>query len=240
MICDEQYLLDLPIADNLGRGDFHAAPCNATALAMIEAPQSWGGVPHLLIGPKGSGKTHLAHIFMQACEGRIRQALDLTEALLADEDQPRPLVVENCDRIGGQKLREEILFHLYNRYKATQAPLLITASRELRDWGLTLPDLASRLGACLRLTLNPPDDDTLRAVMAKLCVDRQLAVRPETLDYLVIRIDRSFAVAREIILALDELSLRSQRPPSKKLAGDVLKMYDSGQLGPLPAYGDLK
>ena len=62
-------------------------------------------------------------------------------------------------------------------------------------WPLALPDLASRLGAAPVARLEPPDDDLLAAVLVKLFADRQLAVAPELIRYLVSRMDRSFAAA---------------------------------------------
>ena len=50
------------------------------------------------------------------------------------------------------------------------------------------------------MTLAPPDDALLRAVLVKLFADRQLAVDESLIGYLLApRIERSFAAAREAV-----------------------------------------
>ena len=65
--------------------------------------------------------------------------------------------------------------------------------------GSELPDLASRLRALPVVALDTPDDALLRAVIVKLFADRQLAVDESLVGFLVNRIERSFAAAREAV-----------------------------------------
>ena len=72
------------------------------------------------------------------------------------------------------------------------------------------------------ITLAPPDDALLRAVIVKLCADRQLAVDESFVAYLATRIERSFAAARGAVIELDQEALRQQRPLTRALAAEVL------------------
>jgi hypothetical protein len=62
-----------------------------------------------------------------------------------------------------------------------------------------------------------------RAVLVKLFADRQLAVDGGMIDFLIPRIERSFAGARVVVIDLDREALRQQRLLSRVLAGEVLR-----------------
>jgi chromosomal replication initiation ATPase DnaA len=74
--------------------------------------------------------------------------------------------------------------------------------------------------------LGPPDDALLRAVLVKLCHDRQLVVSVEVIDFLCLRIERSFAAVRRVAAAIDKASLAAQRRITIPLAQQVLAEQD--------------
>jgi chromosomal replication initiation ATPase DnaA len=84
-----------------------------------------------------------------------------------------------------------------------------------------IPDLASRLRALPVVTLQPPDDAILRAVIVKLATDRQLTLDQGVVSYLSTRIERSFAAARAAVITLDNEALRQRRPPTRALAAEI-------------------
>ena len=73
------------------------------------------------------------------------------------------------------------------------------------------------------MALDTPDDALLRAVIVKLFADRQLAVDENLVGFLVNRIERSFAGAREAVHALDREALRLKRPVTRALAGELFR-----------------
>ena len=77
---------------------------------------------------------------------------------------------------------------------------------------------------CRWSTLAPPDDALLRAVLVKLFADRQLAVDESLVGYLVTRIERSFAGARAAVARLDQEAMRQQRPLTRALAAELLRV----------------
>jgi chromosomal replication initiation ATPase DnaA len=110
-----------------------------------------------------------------------------------------------------------------NMVREEEAYLLITARSAPAGWTVALPDLASRLRAIPAVTLGPPDDALLRAVLLKLFADRQIKVEENLISYLTARTERSFAGARAAVEALDHEALRLQRPVTRALAADVLQ-----------------
>lgn len=224
---ERQLALDLPVRSARGREDFFVAPANALAIAALDRPDLWPSGKMLLVGPAGSGKTHLAHVWAAQHGARVLDAATLAEG---DLPEVAALVVEDPDRIAGDAAREAMLFHLHNHLAVRGGLLLLTATRVARDWGLVLPDLGSRMEATATATLLPPDDALLGAVLVKLFADRQLLVDPGLIPWLVGRIDRSFATARAVVAALDAAALASRRPITRALATEILD--SRGQVAP--------
>lgn len=208
---------DLPSAEARTRADFFVSPANTLALQTVEAWQDWPGGKLLLIGPEGAGKTHLAHIWAAEAGAVVVQAAALSTVNVGTL-AGRRVVVEDADRIGGA---EAALFHLHNLVTGTGA-LLLTAATPPRDWGLSLPDLASRMQATAIARLNSPDDALLSAVLIKLFADRQIAVPANLIPYLVSRMPRSIGAARALVTVLDARGLALGRPITRQLAAEVL------------------
>ena len=221
----EQLSFDLPARPALGRDDFYVSPANAAAVAMIEGWKDWPGRKLLLIGPDGAGKTHLAHVWAALSDARRIAAAELPGADL--QSLARGCVaVEDAERIAGQDAAEQALFHLHNLVLAEGHALLITARQEAHLWPLTLPDLASRMQGTAAVTLGPPDDTLLCALLMKLMADRQLNPRAGTVPYLARRMERSFAAAHDIVRRLDQLALGTGTPISRDLARKLLDNPD--------------
>ena len=215
----EQLTFDLPVRPALGREDFFVSPANALAVTTLDQPELWPNGKLLLIGPEGAGKTHLAMVFAARTGAQVIGAGNLAAA---DLPEAAALVIENADTVAGDTAAETALFHLHNHMTGRGGLLLLTAARAPRDWGLTLPDLQSRMEATATATLLPPDDALLGAVLVKLFADRQLQVAPGFIRWLVRRIDRSFATARAVVAALDAAALATKRPINSTLAATLL------------------
>jgi chromosomal replication initiation ATPase DnaA len=115
------------------------------------------------------------------------------------------------------------LFHLLNLARQDNADLLMTARTAPAGWSIGLPDLRSRLRAVPVITLAPPDDALLRALIVKLCLDRQLSVDETLVNYVASRIERSFAAARRAVELLDTEALRRGRPVTRALAAELFR-----------------
>lgn len=224
-----QLSFDLPARAALGREDFFVAPANAMAVALIENWQNWPGRKLLLEGPKGAGKTHLAHVWAQAAGARIVAATSLADVDIPDLASG-PVAVEDVQDIAGDPAVENALFHLHNLTLAEGHALLLTADRPAARWGLELPDLASRMQGTQATRLKAPDDRLLAAVLAKLFADRQLIPTPDTIPYLVARMDRAFDSARLLVALLDQAALNQGRAINRKLAAEMLEQMTQPDL----------
>lgn len=214
-----QLVLALGHAENFSREDFLEGPSNAAALALVDRWPDWPARAVALVGPEGSGKSHLAAIWAVASGARFVSARALDAASLPAALATGALVVEDAAE---GAIDEGALFHLLNLAREEEAYLLLTARTAPSGWTVPLKDLASRLRALPVVSLAPPDDALLRAVLVKLFADRQLRVDESLVEYLVRREERSFAAARKAVEELDRAALRLKRPLTRALAAEVL------------------
>lgn len=216
-----QLAFDLPVRAAHGRDDYFVSPANALTLAALDGWRDWPQGRMLLVGPAGAGKTHLAHVWAAGIGARMLpvSALGFADLLALAAG---PVVIDDADHCAAEADLETALFHLHNLAVAQGVPLLLTAARPVRDWGLCLPDLASRLTAIPVTRLAAPDDALLSAVLVKLFADRQITVTPTLIAYLASRMDRSFAAAGALVAALDAKALTEGRAITRAMAAALL------------------
>lgn len=225
-----QLALDLGSAPALGRADFLRAPANAAALTLIDRPQDWPQGRLLLIGPEASGKSHIA-AFWAAEQGALRVRGGALRAEMADAlaTEGGALVIEDADRVASAAGAERALFHLWNLSAARGTRMLLTARTPVRDWNLTLPDLASRMGAVAAVQLGPPDEALLGAVLVKLLADRQLMPGPGVIETLLRHMDRDLGLARRLVAEIDRAALAQGRAVTRPLALETLSRLSGGE-----------
>ncbi|MFN3936949.1 MAG: chromosomal replication initiator DnaA [Gemmobacter sp.] len=217
-----QLILDLPVRAALGRTDFMISPSNAVAVAAVDGWRGWPQGKLVLVGAEGSGKSHLTAVWAAETGAAVVCGAMLADADLVALAEAPAVAVEDADRVAGHPAREAALFHLHNLLAEARRPLLLTARTVGRDWGLSLPDLASRVQAAPVARLDPPDDALLGAVLVKLFADRQVRVTPSAIRFLCARMTRSLAEARDLVAAMDARALAERRPLTRELARRVL------------------
>jgi chromosomal replication initiation ATPase DnaA len=215
-----QLAFELSHAESLTRDDFLEGPANAAGLALIDAWPDWPNRVMMLVGPEGSGKSHLAAIWAEAAGARSIAAHALTATAVPGALATGALVVEDLDPAN---LDERALFHLLNLAREDEAYVLLTGRQLPSVFEVGLRDLRSRLRAIPVVTLMLPDDHLLRALLVKFCADRQMTVDEAVVGYLASRIERSFVAARNTVERLDAEALRLGRPVTRALAAELLR-----------------
>lgn len=196
--------------------DFLHGGANEIALSLLERWPDWPYAIVLITGPKGSGKTHLAHLFARHAKAGLidaeRVGKQTADQLLAGN---HCWVLDGIERVSS----ESALAQLINHARARGDYLLLT-SRDVPQ--PKLPDLASRLRAMPSVSLGLPDDALLAGVLAKAFADRQIRVSPDILSYAVSRLERSYAAVQQLAAKLDEASLAHGRKISLNLVRQLV------------------
>ncbi len=171
---------------------------NSAVVEACAAAASWPFRTAVLFGPPRSGKSLIAHWFGVSGAG---EAID--DADLMDETE---------------------LFHRWNRAQESASPLLLVSSAGDGEWKAALPDLASRLGAALHLTIGAPDDAMLGELIAFHAEQRGLILGDDAAAYLVPRCERSHMGVERLVETIDRLSLERKLAPTLTIWRDALEI----------------
>jgi chromosomal replication initiation ATPase DnaA len=201
-----------------GEADFLVGEGNELAYGRITAYPHWPDPITLLTGPAASGKSHLVRIFVERSGAQVAGVDDLE--LLATTGGRQPLVVEDVDRLGYD---EAGLFHLLNQSMREQRPLLLTARADVAEWPLATDDVRSRVRRATAFTLEVTDDIQLSQMLVKLFGDRQIAVDPKVIVYLVARMERSAEEAMTLVDLTDRLAMAKGTAITRAIAADALE-----------------
>ena len=90
-----QLAFALPHAESLTRDNFLEGPANEAGLALIDSWPDWPNRVMLLVGPEGSGKSHLAAIWAEQAGARSTAAHALDAAAVPGALATGALVVED-------------------------------------------------------------------------------------------------------------------------------------------------
>jgi len=206
------------------RESFAASPTNALALAALDGWPHWPEGRLALVGPAGTGKSHLARDWARRVSAVVIEAastgntpLDLAAL------RGRPLLVEDADRrADGDLVDDETLFHLINMAGVDGGSLLLTGRLAPVAWDAAVPDLRSRLNALSVARIEAPDDVVLEAVLRRGFAAAGLRPAADLYPYLMARLPRAAPAALAAVAALDEASAAQGREVNKALALAVL------------------
>ncbi len=219
----KQLVLDLPHRPAQGREDFLVTDSNAAAVALIDQWPAWPGHAAILMGPAGSGKSHLVEVWRQRSK-----AQKVSAASISSESAPallttHALAIEDA----GAGVDERGMFHLLNLARQQNSSLLITGQTRPESWEIVLPDLLSRLRAIPVLEILPPDDTLLRGVLVKLFFDRQIAAEESTISFMLTRMPRSLDAARVLVAEIDRRALEERAEVTRPFVARVMVDFSS-------------
>jgi len=172
-----------PVADR--DDDFLVSDANRLAYTHFTRWSSWPVMATLLTGPRKSGRSLLARIFVRRTAGRL------------------------FDRVEDHE--EEAIFHAWNDAQARRRPLVMIGDAPPPAWTIKLPDLASRIAATPQVAIEDPDDALIATLIAKLLQDRGIVAPPDLADFLVPRIERSYVAVQNVVDTLDRRVLADRK-----------------------------
>lgn len=226
-----QLVLDLAIRQALSREDFFVSPANEAAVALVDQWPSWPAHLAIIVGPPGSGKSHLVEVWRQQSGAARLAAAELAAEAVPSLLASGALALEDADEA---PFDQTALFHALNLAREQGGHVLLTAKARPELWPLTLRDLVTRLKLAPVVEIAPPDDALLRAVLVKQFADRQIAVDEGLIAYLLARMPRSMAAARALVAEIDRRALEERAEVTRPFVARVLAGFDSPDLFPEP------
>jgi chromosomal replication initiation ATPase DnaA len=223
----EQLLLDLPHRVAFGRDDFLVTRSNEAVVALVDQWPNWPSHAAIIVGPEGSGKSHLTAVWCGASKAIVTNAAALNADDIPQLLQSGAAAIEDID---DPVVNERALFHAINLAKQEGKFLLLTSKVNPQNITLKIPDLSSRLKALPVIEILPADDALLRGVLVKLFADRQIAVEEGLISYILLRMPRALATARKLVADVDKLALTEKADVTKPLVARILAQMESPDL----------
>ncbi|VAW23694.1 hypothetical protein MNBD_ALPHA11-949 [hydrothermal vent metagenome] len=224
-----QLTFDLAYETSYAQKDFIVTEGNRLAFEHIISFPNWAAPLTLITGEQKSGKTHLGKVWAKLAGAKIVEAKIVGSKIatndqletLAGEEKQIPVLLDNVDRAG---FDENALFHLLNQSMRDVRPVLMSAREPVINWPFLTDDVKSRARLASHFSLQAASDLQLSQMFAKLFDDRQIVVAPETISYLVARIERSPGEVFALSEILDRLALQQGKAIGKKIAAEAIKI----------------
>lgn len=201
-----QLALPLDWPDDARDTEFLVSESNAQAVQAIKRWGAWPVMTALLVGPRKSGRSLLSRIFAAESGGKV---------------------IDNA-----QSHAETAIFHAWNAAQETRRPLLVIADAAPPQWQVGLADLRSRLAATPVLTIDPPDEPLRLALLERHFLKRGLDARPDLLQWLLPRMERSHFALVQVVDLLEQAAFEQRRRLSISLARATLQA--AGMIAELP------
>lgn len=212
----QQLPFDLGHRTAFARDDFWVSASNRDAVAWIDKYPDWPAPLLVIHGPRACGKTHLLKVWQNEAGAAVYDPA-------APDTAPAAVAVDDIESLIGDAAREEALLHLYNIQKERGGHILAAAETPPRQWTFALRDLESRLLAAPSVAVGSPDDEMMAVVLTKLFSDRQIFVPQDVVQFLLPRLERSFAAMRDIVDAIDRKALAEKRKVTVPLVRDFFQ-----------------
>lgn len=207
---------------------------NAQLITTLKNAAIGEGVPLIFFwGSNASGRSHLLHATCAEVSGDEGAAVYIS---LDRHDQYAPdildgmermplLCLDNLDAIAGNRIWEEALFNLFNRWRETsKGSLIISASTAPRKLPLCLPDLASRLDWGVSFQLHELDDEGKLGALQLRAALRGFKLPVDVGRFLLNRVSRDMRTLLDALDMLDNASLHAQRKLTIPFLKEVLEI----------------
>ena len=227
---NEQLVLGLALKEALQKEDFFISSSNLDAVTLLDNTDQWGSGALLLVGPKGSGKTHLSLVWCKENKAkylRLESVLqEMEKGLIHDT-----VCVEDIDIIADTEKQkktkiEEGIFHLINSVGSRGGKLLISSSKMPNALSVGLKDLESRLQSFSKTYIKEPDDSLVMALLLKYFNDRQIFIKHSNLTYIATRINRTYSSIYKFVNDVDHKALVLNTKLTRTLIDAALKQTE--------------
>ncbi|MBW8308505.1 MAG: hypothetical protein K0M45_02505 [Candidatus Paracaedibacteraceae bacterium] len=192
-------------------------PANREVWTWLSANPEWPLPQVVVVGPAGSGKSHMARALSLLGGGILLTAEGNHDPLQLVHSFP-VIIVDDYDHYKDERW----LFHLYNLAKEHQRQVVYFGRTAPASHPFVVNDLASRLRSLPCIEIHEPDDNLFRKLFRKELLKRGMMCGDDILEYIYRRFDRSYGTIHHLVKLIDELTLSQQRPLTLPLLKEVI------------------
>ena len=191
--------------------NFFVSPKNKLAFDYVQKWPKWETKLTYIYGPEKCGKTLQSQIWAEKSD-----AIFLDEKILGEfasnkvniEDvKNKNWIIDNLESFLKKKFDEKILNLINIISTSKNSFILITSKFPPKFLETNINDLLSRLSSSFVIEVFEPDNELLCKIIKKYLNDRSIKISKKSLDYLALRIERSYKTAIEIAQKIDNLSM---------------------------------
>ena len=201
-----QHSIPLEFRPSYKRHEFIVGESNKYAVDWIDKFPFWKEPGLIIIGPKSSGKSHLARVLKFRSDCIIKQAEDINiESFNVIKSQN--LIIEDIEKVTNHKF----FLHVINVLNENNLKVILTCRKSLKYLEIDLLDLKSRLLVFPQTNILLPTDDVLLGIILKLAKDKGLKINELVSNYIISHIERSYQSANTMIKQLDKISMQRKK-----------------------------
>ena len=214
-----QLVFKFPFKTRYFEQDFFVSSNNFSAYKLIESWPNWPGKWVNIIGPTGSGKTHLSKILEKKINKiKIVEAKKINDDTISDLNDLECLIIDNFNN----NINEKLLYSILNHSKQLENFVLINSVKPLNQIEFELKDLKSRISSFIFIGIDLPTDELLQVIISKSFSDKQINLNPKISDYIIKNVERSYDKIFKFLKDIDDLSLSSGKSININLIKKVL------------------
>jgi len=224
--------------------DFAEGPGNRmavrAALMAVEQPALKYN-PLVIVGPSGTGKTHLLHAIGNGLARREAAVVaclstqEFVDDLIAAIDRDRvswwrtryrrvtAFLLDDIQLLHSKERTQEEFFWLFNQLVEDQRQMVFTSLVPLNELEGVEPRVVSRLEGGLVVHLPPPEREVRLAVLERLLREHDESVDPELAEYLAGRNVDSIRTLQGVLQRIINAAEVRDEPVSAGLARELLE-----------------
>lgn len=216
---EQQLPLGFRLRDDATFDSFLATENEQVLHSVMQIVKGLGDNFIYIWGPEGSGRSHLLQASCHAAPEYkqtavylpLEELISLNSDLFSGLENIALVCIDDVEKIAGNAVWEEQLFHFFNRIRANGNRLIVAANSAPNQLPIKLPDLKSRLSWGVVYQLNALNDENKLAALQLRAQGRGLDLDKSVGKFLLRRCPRNMAQLFETLEQLDQASLAKQR-----------------------------
>ena len=204
----KQNILNFKFSQNR---DFFISPKNEIAFNMVQKWPNWNSQLIYIYGPDKCGKTLISSLWKKKSKAIFLDEIKLNRFKKNNIDiediKNHNWIIDDIEYFIKKGYDEKILNLINIILSVKDSFIFITSKIPPKFLSTQIADLLSRLSSSLVIEVFQPDNELLSRIIEKYLNERSISINKKNLDYIILRIERSYEKALEIAKKIDRQSL---------------------------------